>query len=205
MFDFSKKLRKEEPKESRSILFENKIPSLKEKNYYIIDKSLDGDAPKQFLKAYLYERGGEVYKSKLRTWRGFIVKTAEKWYPQESIIEYLINQIGEVLGLNMNKCRLMKINGQIRFMSEYFLDDSKYQMVHGAEICGQYLEDMDFAKRIAEDKSEARELFHFDFIADALIEIFGNDSEEILLHLVRLIIFDAIVGNNDRHFIIGRF
>lgn len=34
----------------------NKIQLLKEKDYYIMDIELDGDAPKSFIKAYFYKK-----------------------------------------------------------------------------------------------------------------------------------------------------
>ena len=86
---------------------------LKEGNYNVVDINLDGDAPKQFIKAYFHTQGGKVKKSKPASWIAFIAKTAEKWYPHESVIEFMINRIGEELGLKMNGIRLVRANGQI--------------------------------------------------------------------------------------------
>ncbi|MGN6637687.1 MAG: HipA domain-containing protein [Mucilaginibacter sp.] len=134
-----------------------------------------------------------------KTWIPFIAKTAEKWYPHESVIEYMINRVGETLGIAMNEVMLCRINGQIRFLSRYFLrrDES---LIHGAEICGEFLEDMEMAKQIADEKKSARELFTFEFIAEAVKAIFPGNYEAILLDLVWMLAFDALVGNNDRHF-----
>ena len=197
---FYKRLRIESSINSSGILLnESIIPLLKEQNYFIIDQELDGDAPKQFIKAYFYEEESGIKKRNSKSWFSYIAKTAEKWYPHESVIEYMINRIGQEMGLVMNEIELVKGNGQIRFLSKYFLNKNE-KLVHGAEICGEHLGDADMAKQIAESKSSARDLFTFEFIREAIISVFPHCHDHIVEDLVRMITFDALVGNNDRHF-----
>lgn len=185
---------------SGTLLNEGLIPTLKEDHYYIVqNQSLDGDAPKQFIRAYFYEEGSTVRKRSLNSWIPYIAKTAEKWYPHESVIEYMINRIGLVLGMRMNEVKLVKANGQIRFLSRYFLMDNE-RLIHGAEICGDHLNDTDLAKEIAINKDTARELFTFEFIRNAIQSVYPTFCDNIVNDLVKMIGFDAIVGNNDRHF-----
>lgn len=184
---------------SGNLLNLSKIPILREDEYFVVDSVLDGDAPKQFIKAYFYSPDSGIKKKNLNTWAPFIAKSAEKWYPHESVIEYMINMIGMSLGLRMNAVRLIIANGQIRFLSRYFLHSNE-ALVHGAEICGEYLEDADMAKEIANSKKTSRELFTFEFICKAIRSVFQNCCESLICDLVRVIAFDAIVGNNDRHF-----
>jgi len=200
MNDFSTKLRIESSINSSGTLLNDKlIPELKENNYYIIDQELDGDAPKQFIKAYFYKEESGIRKNNVKSWFSFIAKTAEKWYPHESVIECMINRIGQEMGLVMNEIELVKGNGQIRFLSKYFLNKNE-KLVHGAEICGEHLGDADMAKEIAESKSSARDLFTFEFIREAIVSVFPHCHDHIVEDLVRMIAFDALVGNNDRHF-----
>ena len=84
-------------------------------------------------------------------------------------------------------------------MSKYFLNKND-KLVHGAEICGEHLGDMEMADQIANNKYSARELFTFEFIRDAIMSVFPDSYQLILSDLVKMIAFDAIVGNNDRHF-----
>lgn len=184
---------------SGELLNEKRIPILKEKDYFTIDQELDGDAPKQFIKAYFYKEESGVRKKNSKSWFSYIAKTAEKWYPHESVIEYMINRIGQEMGLVMNEVELVKGNGQIRFLSKYFLNRNQ-KLVHGAEICGEHLGDVDMAKQIAESKSTARDLFTFEFIKEAITIVFSHCHDHIVQDLVRMITFDALVGNNDRHF-----
>jgi hypothetical protein len=200
-YNFKEKLRIEESQNySGKLKREGTIRHLRENDYCIMPFTLDGDAPKQFIKAYFYEPKSKVYKINPKTWKKYIAKSAEKWYPHESVIEFLVNRVGEVLELKMNGIKLVKANEQIRFLSEYFLDSHQEIMIHGAEICGEYLEDIEFAKKVANDKKSARELFSFEFISEAIKTIFPENYESLLIELVKLIVFDAITGNNDRHF-----
>ena len=181
------------------LLNKNHIPELLEKDYFVKSFKLDGDAPKQFIKAYFHGEAACLKRHKPNSWCGYIAKTAEKWYPVESVMEYMMNRIGQVLGLDMNTCRLVQANGQIRFLSRYFRGENE-RLVHGAEICGAYLEDMSLAEEIANHKKSARELFTFQFVTAAIQSVYPEHSEILILQLAKMIAFDAITGNDDRHF-----
>lgn len=194
------KLRKEHSMNCSGTLFnEDSIRSIKGKNYVVDNRPLDGDAPKQFIRLYSYHPDSGVHRCNPKTWIPYIAKTAEKWYPHESVVEYMINCLGLALGLRMNEVKLYKINGQIRFLSRFFLKSNE-ALVHGAEISGEYLEDMVLAEQIANDKATSRELFTFEFIEKAIEAKFGLHTEGLIIELVKMITFDAIAGNNDRHF-----
>lgn len=175
------------------------IPVIREHDYYVTDEDLDGDAPKKLIKIYRYQQDGKVRRRLLRTWIPYISKSAEKWYPHESVVEYFINRAGQVLGLNMNEVELVRINGQIRFLSKFFLSKGE-TLIHGAEICGDYLGDREFVAQIANDKNEARELLTFSFVREAMHSVFPNEAKDLMNDLVRVLIYDALLGNNDRHF-----
>jgi hypothetical protein len=46
----------------------------------------------------------------------------------------------------------------------------------------------------------AREFFTFEFICEALDKIFKSHSFHIKTEFVRMLVFDCLIGNNDRHF-----
>ena len=185
---------------SGELLHLNLIPILKNEHYFIKDIPLDGDAPKQFIFVYEYGKNSKVRKHKLNTWIPYIAKTAEKWYPHESIIEYAINKIGGILDLEMNEVRLVVANNQIRFLSKFFLNYGEDTLVHGADICGEYLGNIEEARIIANDRKLARQTFTFEFVKDAIRNVFPKRFEYIMLQFVKMLTYDAIVGNNDRHF-----
>ncbi len=175
------------------------IPVLREQDYYVLDDSLDGDAPKKLIKVYRFEAGGTVRRDRPRTWVPYIAKSAQKWYPHESVIEYFINRAGQVLGLPMNEVALLRINGQVRFLSKFFLSKGD-MLIHGAEICGDYVGNRELVAEIANDRRRARELLTFSFVREAMHTVFPNHAEDLMNDLVRVLLFDALLGNNDRHF-----
>jgi hypothetical protein len=172
-----------------------RIDTIKKGNYFVLNKNVGGDAPKEFIKVYEF---GKVKKKNRKYWIGYIAKTGQKWYPAESATEYLLNKIGETIGLNIAESRLAYVGGQIRFMSKYFLKKDDI-LVHSAEIFAGYLSgDKGFVDQV-EKEDLARNLFTFQFAQLAIKEMFPYDYKCIIDSFVQLLIFDAIVGNNDRH------
>jgi hypothetical protein len=167
------------------------------KNYFRVeDIPLPGDAPKNFIRVYEYGEG--VRRHSVNTWPAFIAKVGHKWYPVESITEHLLNRIGEVLGLNMASSKLMLAGKQLRFLSRYFLKTDE-RLVHAAEIFAGYLQDDVIVEEI-ENKGRAREFFTFQFVEQAIKTRFPDHAEMILHEFIKMLTFDAITGNNDRHF-----
>ncbi|HMQ46309.1 MAG TPA: HipA domain-containing protein [Saprospiraceae bacterium] len=176
------------------------LPKLRRGYFYKEQIDPGGDAPKSFIRLYEY---GECRRDAPKNWIPYIAKVGHKWYPLESITEYLMNQIGEVLGLNMAKSKLVLAGGQVRFLSRYFLDMKKgEQLTHGAQIYARHLDDEKFVEEANHRKRKdiTPELFNFKFTEEAIRSIFPEQHKEILQDFVSMLIFDAIVGNNDRHF-----
>lgn len=142
------------------------IAHLKKQNYYTDETvSMSGDRPKDFVKVYEYGEKN-CFRAKPKTWIPYLAKVGDKRYPSESITEYLLNQIGEVIGMNMAKSKLYIVANQIRFFSRYFLTDSE-QLIHGAQIYATYLRDEDFVKKVEAEKLE-RTFFTFQFAEQAI-------------------------------------
>lgn len=177
------------------------IPVIKNKNYFVDDTVVvDGDAPKKFIGVYDYKLLEHKHKKKHRNWIYYIAKTGHKWYPMESITELLMNKLGIVFGLNMAESRIALIGGQLRFLSRYFLKSNREELVHGADILAGYLNESVYYVEEVDAQKMTRELFTLQVIEDAIISLFPYQKDEILHELVKLIIFDALIGNNDRHF-----
>lgn len=174
----------------------SKIPILKKHQYFVVpDFSITGDAPKEFIRAYEY---GEVKKNNYNKWSLFIAKTGHKWYPAESITEYLLNKLGVVFGLNMAKSNIVLAGGQIRFLSKYFIKEEE-ELIHGADIFAGYMNDKPFIEEI-ETQNLSRDFFTVQFAKSAIKFAYPYHFEEIIKEFVKMLIFDAIVGNYDRHF-----
>ena len=171
------------------------IPPLRNGYYWVSDRQLEGDAPKRFIHVYEY---GQGRKDQIKKWPGHLAKVGHKWYPCESITEYLLFQIGRVLGLNMAACQLRLAGNQIRLLSRYFLNPGEI-LVHGAEIYAGYFEDLDFVHQI-EEENRAREFFTFQVAEAAIKHRFPDQAETLMRQLTQMLVFDALTGNNDRHF-----
>lgn len=173
-----------------------KIEVLKKHQYHVTDQPVSGDAPKKFIKLYEY---GHSPKRNQNKWPSFIAKTGHKWYPIESITECLLNRLGETLGIRMAKSKLVYGGSQIRFLSRYFLAPDQ-SLVHGAQIYAGYLgDDQEFVEQIERNKL-AKEWLTLQITQKALMKFFPMYADEILEDLVKMLLFDAWVGNNDRHF-----
>jgi len=195
------------------------IPTLKAHQYRIQSGySITGEAPKQFLRIHeppikpraiirknrLKNTDREIlrisgHKINTNTWPLYIAKTARKWYPTESVMEYALNRMGEVWGMRMAKSRLVWAGGQVRFLSRYFLSSPCLELVHGADILADHLNDEAFVKAI-EFEDRERELNSVQLFGEALRSVFPQHQQVLLADFCRLLLFDALVGNNDRHF-----
>lgn len=178
-----------------------KIANLKKGHYRLIGgTSVGGDAPKELLRVYEYQKGKKQVDDP-KKWNMHIAKTGHKWYPYESITEFVLNKIGEQLGLRMAESSLYMINGQLRFLSKVFREKKNHSLIHGAELYAGHLQDKDFVEEIENNRS-ARDFFTLSFTWEVIRKKYGEEdkSKEILLDFFRMLIFDAIVGNNDRHF-----
>jgi hypothetical protein len=175
------------------------IPSLNKDKYRIIkDTSVGGDAPKELLRVYEYEQGKKqiLYPQK---WPIYIAKTGHKWYPFESITEYILNRLGECMGLKMAESRLYFINGQIRFLSKLFRTDKNQILEHGAELYSGYIGDKAFVDEI-EQKNMARDFLTISFTQETIKHFYPHQYEDIFDGFIKMLVYDAFIGNNDRHY-----
>lgn len=176
------------------------FPILPKRHMEILDEAISGEAPKDFIR--VYEFGRSTRKNNPKTWTHYIAKIARKWYPNESITEHLLNRLGFALGVTVTNSRLAVDDefGKLRFLSEYFLRPDE-RLEHGAEIYAGYLADETLVEEIEKDRRTVRNFFTFQFTERALQHRFeqGGLSEKIMADLVKMLCFDAITGNNDRH------
>lgn len=177
------------------------IPVIKNRDYFVDDSvTVDGDAPKKFICIYDHSLLCSKHRSNRKNWIYYIAKTGHKWYPIESITELLLNRLGTVFGLCMADSRLALIGGQLRFLSRFFLNNSKEELVHGADILAGYLNETSLFIEEVDEQKLTRDLFTLQVIEKAVSSMFLYQKDEILHELSKLIIYDTLVGNNDRHF-----
>ncbi len=171
------------------------ILPIREGYFEKVNWTIVGEAPKDFLRIYEY---GAVHKTRSAHWPAYIAKVGQKWYPNESVTEHLLTRLGQSLGLEIADSRLMWVRGQLRFLSRYFLKPDE-SLVHGAEIFAGHLADMNFVQEV-EAQKQSRNVFTYQVVEEAIRSRFPKEEKPIMESFVRLLAFDAIVGNNDRHY-----
>jgi hypothetical protein len=173
-----------------------KIPVLRSKDYEVQNGyMITGDTPKEFIKVFDPKTSKRTNK---KTWPLYLAKTARKWYPNESIIEYLLNQIGVLWGLNMAESELVMCNGQVRFLSKYFLKKDEV-LVHCANLYAKCFNGDQFINHIEKNNLENK-INNIQLFKNCLSMAYKDQAEPIFQDFIKMILFDAMVGNNDRHF-----
>lgn len=157
-------------------------------------RTAPGDAPKDFISDKEHRRGER--RSQRRQTDSYIAKVGSKFYPLESVIEQLITRAGQIFGLRIADSKLRIINGQVRFMSRYFMKGGE-QLIHGAEIYESSLGKENY-KELSDTKREA-EFFTFQMTCEAIRELFPVEAKLIIGAYVEMLAFDVLIGHNDRH------
>lgn len=177
------------------------VKVLKKDQFRYVDVgTIIGDAPKCMVALYDFEKEGSIRKSNPKSWRRYIAKSASKWYPNESITEHLLNELGRTLGLNVANSCIRRINNQIWFLSEYFIKEEQ-QLVHGADFYALHLNgDIDFVHAIQDDKKiDDQHYFNVQMVQEIFAKYFPVDNSKLFKSFIKMLIFDGLVGNNDRH------
>ena len=176
---------------------QGKLEVLKQKNFICLPEAATGDAPKDVIKIYEY---GRSKRSNKKTWVKYIAKIGHKWYPNESITEHYLTQLGKSFEINIANSKVVFAEDKIRFLSEHFHSNDQ-SLEHGANILSRYLNEQDtiWLDEMDKDRSLKKEINIID-ISKAIDHIFKNDSEFIQNDMVHMLLFDALTGNNDRHY-----
>ncbi|HBR58060.1 MAG TPA: hypothetical protein DEA22_11440 [Blastocatellia bacterium] len=170
------------------------VPELKKYRIKSVDfLGIPGDAPKDFIYDREYRPG---HRSRQHPTDKFIAKVGSKYCPLESVTEHIITRIGQCFGLCIADSKLRTIEGQVRFLSRYFLKVGE-QLTHGAEIYEYSLGKENYAE-LSEQKLEAN-YFTFQMTYEAIKVLFQGDETRIIRGYVEMLTFDAIIGHNDRH------
>ncbi len=174
------------------------IKLVKKDYYHLIEMAISGDAPKDVIRLYQY---GAALKRNPKSWPIYIAKFGDKHYPMESITEYLLTRIGQKYGFNLAEAKLYRIGAgeQIRFLSKYFIRDPQTQVLfHGAEIYNGFLDDENFTDEV-EKKRMTQDFFTVSFTQKVLKHLWHTHYQNLYKEFMRMLFFDALVGNNDRH------
>ncbi len=110
----------------------------------------------------------------------YILKIQEPEYPDLPIVEYLCNQIAELLGMDIPPYHLIYFNGRITFVTRNFMQDYIGTLQH----IYKYLP-------IGEENHNCEEI----------IKVILNETGKLadVVKFINICLFDSLIGNNDRH------
>lgn len=176
---------------------QGKFETLKQKNFICLDESAGGDAPKDVIKVYEY---GRCRKDKPKSWIKYIAKIGHKWYPNESITEHYLTQIGKSFGVEIASSKIVYAENYIRFLSEHF-HGNEQSLEHGANILSRYINESStgWIDEMDKNRTLKGEITFID-VENAVKDVFKKEATQIMSGIIHMLLFDALSGNNDRHY-----
>lgn len=169
------------------------------KNHSVValEGTVGGDAPKDLIRLYTYGKGR---KNNPKTWKKYIAKIGHKWYPNESITEHYLTTVGKCFGINIANSKVIIAEDYIRYLSEHFHDDEQ-TLNHGANILSRFIneENNEWIDELDKNKVLKKEINIVDVLS-AIQKIFPEEHSEIFNSFFHMLLFDALTGNNDRHY-----
>lgn len=170
----------------------------------IAARSCKWDIPRSFVGYHIdptVQALGNARKWILRSEGGgsdfYIVKYPDKWGEVETYTELLINQLGSACGFDMAHSGVARLDGKIVFVTRSFLAPDEH-LIHGSFL----IEDHFKAKGALDNirRSQEQEFYSVDFVVKTIEQYCGiDDGPAVIRKFVEMLVFDALVGSNDRH------
>lgn len=135
-------------------------------------------------KIYLNPEDGDLYFFKQS------YKKGKRDYKYEFWSEVIASEIGEVLGFDILNYSIAVKGDSIGCISKSMINQTSEELVEG----GKFLQAFD--NTFNPENSKLRHQYNFELIINTLIAF---KKEEHIKPLVETIVFDALIGNSDRH------
>lgn len=135
-------------------------------------------------KIYVNPQNGEIYFFKQSFKRG------QRDYKYEFWSEIIASEIGEILGFNILKYHIAIRGEIIGCISKSMINQASENFEEG----GKYL--VAFDSTFNPEDTKLRNKYSFELISNALTFL---NKEKHLKDLLEVIVFDALIGNSDRH------
>ncbi|QIH37931.1 hypothetical protein G7A72_03545 [Flavobacterium sp. Sr18] len=173
------------------------IEVVKSHSIIVLEGTVGGDAPKDLIRLYNYGKGR---KNNPKTWKKYIAKIGHKWYPNESITEHYLTVVGKCFGINIANSKVIIAEDYVRYLSEHFHDEEQ-TLNHGANILSRFIneENNEWIDELDKNKVLKKEISIVD-VLNAIKKIFPEEHSEIFNNFFHMLLFDALTGNNDRHY-----
>jgi hypothetical protein len=135
-------------------------------------------------KIYLNPEDGELYYFKQS------IKIGQRDYKHEFWSEIIASEVGELLGFDILEYHIAMRGNTVGCISKSMINQASEELIEG----GKYLQAYD--NTFKPENIKLRNQYNFDLILNALISF---KKEKHLKELVETIVFDALIGNSDRH------
>jgi len=135
-------------------------------------------------KIYLNPEDGELYYFK----QSF--KKGQRDYKHEFWSEIIASEVGALLGFDILAYHIAIRGNVVGCISKSMINQASEELIEG----GKYLQAFD--NTFKPENIKLRDQYNFDLILNALISF---KKEKHLKELVETIVFDALIGNSDRH------
>lgn len=135
-------------------------------------------------KIYLNPEDGELYYFK----QSF--KKGQRDYKHEFWSEIIASEIGELLGFDILPYHIAIRENVVGCISKSMINQESEELIEG----GKYLQAFD--NTFKPENIKLRNQYNFELILNALVSF---KKEKHLKELVETIVFDALIGNSDRH------
>lgn len=135
-------------------------------------------------KIYLNPEDGELYYFK----QSF--KKGQRDYKHEFWSEIIASEVGELLGFDILPYHIAIRGNVVGCISKSMINQASEELIEG----GKYLQAYD--NTFKPENIKLRNQYNFDLILNALISF---KKEKYLKEITETIVFDALIGNSDRH------
>ncbi|HEY7352928.1 MAG TPA: HipA domain-containing protein [Terriglobales bacterium] len=126
----------------------------------------------------------------------YIIKYPDKNGLTETLTELLINQLGADCGFDMAHSGLASVDGIPVFVTRSFLGSDEH-LVHGSFLIEESFRAKGELARIP--RNQEQEFYSIDFVVNTIHDYCGEDGASVVTKFVEMLVFDAVVGSNDRH------
>jgi HipA-like protein len=126
----------------------------------------------------------------------YIVKYAQKFNFTETLTELFINRFGAACSFDMAHSGLGSIDGEAVFVTRSFLTRDEH-LVHGSFLIEEHHKALGVLETLK--RSQEQEFYSIDFVLQTISDYCGTDGSCVIDRFIQMLLFDALVGSNDRH------